>query len=84
VAAGALGSGGVLRLAGADPGHAEEALIAALRGVGSGAAAACVPGIHPALGTLLSAGFRIEDYDFHMCTPGLSLPRGWAYSPGLA
>lgn len=83
VAAGVLGDGSLTHLAVGDPAAAEDVLLTALHSVDDPHVTVCVSGMHPALATLLEAGFRIDDYDIHMCTPDVTLPVGWAYSPGL-
>jgi hypothetical protein len=61
-----------------------DAIVAALRASGAATVTACVPGRHPVVPVLLTAGFRITDYDIAMSTPDVVLPPTWVYSPGLA
>jgi hypothetical protein len=63
---------------------AVAALTSALQALGGDQASVCIPGAHPALSHLLNSRWRIDDYDLAMSTPDLTLPTGWAYSPGLA
>ena len=65
-----------------EPQDATAALTAALLELDG--SRVCLPGPHPALGDVLSSGWRVEDYDLAMSTPDLRLPTSWAYSPGLA
>ena len=45
----------------------------------------CLPAPHPAVRTLLAAGWRIEDHDLFMATdPALLDPRRSVPSPALA
>lgn len=64
VAAGAVSGRRLSHLSVAPGADAGEAMIAALPGV----VGVAVPGPHPALGRLLAARWRIEDYDHHMST----------------
>lgn len=66
------------------PEHASAVLVAALQALAGETLGVCLPGPHPALAPLLARGWRIDDYDLAMSTPGLSLSPLWAYSPGLA
>ncbi|MEP7025862.1 MAG: GNAT family N-acetyltransferase [Actinomycetota bacterium] len=83
IAAGAGSPAELFHLTCPDPALAAAALFAAVAALGADQLAFCLPGPHPALLPLLGAGFRIEDYDISMSTPGLELPTGWIYSPGL-
>jgi GNAT superfamily N-acetyltransferase len=82
-ACGAVRPGAVVHLCCPSPSDAQPALCAALAAAGGRTVTAQIPGPHPAVPDLLRAGFRITDYDISMSTPGLDLPTGWAYSPGL-
>ncbi len=81
IAAGAADWEWLVHLAVAPDADATEAVLAALA---SGPARAAVPGPHPALRTLLAAGWRIDDFDHHMSSrDGLLDPRT-VLSPSLA
>jgi GNAT superfamily N-acetyltransferase len=78
------GSGVLRHLAVASGADAVTATVAAVAGLGPSRVRACLPGPHPALRSLLTAGWRIEDYDHHMSTrDGLIDPRR-VLSPALA
>lgn len=66
---------------------ARDAIIAVLSALepADGQARACLPAPHPAIRSLLSAGWRVEEFDLHMASdPGLIDPRRSALSPALA
>jgi GNAT superfamily N-acetyltransferase len=83
VAAGVIGPEMLMHLAVDADAEPVGPLVAALQAIDSRDVKVFLPGVHPALGSLLDARFRIDDYDIHMCTPDARLPVGWAYSPGL-
>ncbi|MGI5240536.1 GNAT family N-acetyltransferase [Dactylosporangium sp. CA-139066] len=83
VAAGVAQDGTLTHLTCPGEPDATQALTAALRCLGTAEVALCLPGPHPAVNTLLRAGFRIEDYDLAMHTPDVQLPVSWVYSPAL-
>ncbi len=85
VGAGRPGVPGVLaHLTCSDPRSAAGALYAAVAALDSDHVALCLPGPHPALRTLLAAGFRVDDFDLSMQAPTIELPPTWSYAPGLA
>jgi GNAT superfamily N-acetyltransferase len=66
---------------------ARDAIIAVLSSLepADGQARVCLPAPHPATRPLLSAGWRIEEFDLHMASDlGLIDPRKSALSPALA
>jgi GNAT superfamily N-acetyltransferase len=66
---------------------ARDAIIAVLSGLepAGGHARVCLPAPHPAIRPLLTAGWRVEEFDLHMASePGLIDPRRSAPSPALA
>ncbi len=81
---------GVIHLAlRADSGDdaARDAVIAVLAGLepADGQAQVCLPGPHPAVRPLLSAGWRVAEFDLHMASDlGLLDPRRSVPSPALA
>ncbi|MCW2890117.1 MAG: hypothetical protein QOE54_3193 [Streptosporangiaceae bacterium] len=80
----AAGSGVLRHLAVAAGADVAPVTAAALAGLGSANVRACLPGPHPALRGLLTAGWRIEEHDHHMSThDGLVDPRQ-VLSPALA
>jgi GNAT superfamily N-acetyltransferase len=84
IAAGAASRSHLVRLTVRDPASAAPALLAALDVVTSVRVQLCLPGPHPALGALLGAGFRVDDFDHYMSTSeGLVSTHG-VPSPGLA
>ena len=84
VAAGIGSPAELIHLACAPEADASSAVVAALRARDGTHVTICLPGPHPALLPLLSAGFRVVDHDVHMASPGVTLPTTWVYSPGLA
>ncbi|HET6876989.1 MAG TPA: GNAT family N-acetyltransferase [Jatrophihabitans sp.] len=83
IAAGARLPGRLIHLGCAADASATDALFAALRTVPGTRATVCLPGPHPAVRTMLGAGWRAEDYDLAMTTADVTLPVTWAYSPAL-
>ncbi|MFI5954463.1 GNAT family N-acetyltransferase [Cryptosporangium sp. NPDC051539] len=83
VAAGAGSPTVLTHLTCPDRGFAAGALFAAVAALGGDWLACCLPGPHPAVRTLLAAGFRIDDFDLHVRTPDVTVPVSWAYAPGL-
>ena len=66
---------------------ARDAIIAVLAGLepAGGQARVCLPAPHPAIRPLLSAGWRVEEFDLHMASElGLIDPRRSAPSAALA
>jgi len=66
---------------------ARDAILAVLSGLepADGQARVCLPAPHPATRPLLSAGWRVEEFDLHMASDlGLIDPRKSAPSPALA
>lgn len=56
-----------------------------LPGPGPASAKVCLPAPHPAVRTLLAAGWRVDDFDLFMATePGMLDPRRAVPSPGQA
>jgi hypothetical protein len=88
-AAGVLNRTGLAHLACPDPRAATACLLAALRlDIVDGLTAhsghlVCLPGPHPALATLLHAGYQIVDRDHYCADRFESLSTSWVYSPGL-
>lgn len=60
-----------------------KALLAVLTVMSAETVTVRLPGPHPAVPELLTAGFRIEDFDVSMTSPDVTLPLGWAYSPAF-
>ena len=87
---GAGGEFGITHLAlasSADDADAAAAVLAVLAGLrpADGTARTCLPAPHPAVRALLSAGWRVEEFDLFMATePGLLDPRKAVPSPALA
>jgi GNAT superfamily N-acetyltransferase len=87
---GAGGEYGVIHLVlapWADAADALAAVLAVLVGLepGDGRAHVCLPAPHPAVRTLLAAGWRVEEFDLFMASePGLLDPRRAVPSPALA
>jgi GNAT superfamily N-acetyltransferase len=83
IATGAASPTEVAHLACADPTMAQDALSAVLRTLGGPSCALCVPGPHPAVRSLLAAGFAITDYDIYMSNRPDALSPWSIYSAGL-
>lgn len=94
MAAGTVGGAGdefgVTHLAiaqGADDSCAVAAVLTVLAGLepDGGVARVCLPAPHPAVRSLLAAGWRVAEFDLFMATePGLLHPRRAVPSPALA
>lgn len=84
VAAGAVRRGQLVHLVCGDEERAAAATTAAVQMAGGDEVELCVPAPHPAVGALLSAGFRLTTYDIAAATPGTDLPATWVYAPGLS
>lgn len=82
---GAGGEYGVTHLALAPAADAAAAVLAVAASLEGGTARVCLPGPHPAVRTLLAAGWRVAEYDLFMASdPGLLDPRRASPSPSLA
>ncbi|MGE5286494.1 MAG: GNAT family N-acetyltransferase [Micromonosporaceae bacterium] len=84
IAAGAVTESILVHLAVDDAADQVTALLATLETLTSPRIRLCLPGPHPALGTLLRAGFRIDDFDHYMSTSENLIGAHWVLSPALA
>lgn len=84
IAAGAVMESILVHLAVGDSADPVTALLTALTMLTSPRIHLCLPGPHPALGALLRAGFRVDDFDHYMSTSEGLIPAHWALSPALA
>lgn len=84
VAAGVSGGGRLLHLVTAEGGDPAATLATALGAIRAERVALCLPGPHPALRSLLEAGWRIDDLDHHMSSRPELVGSGSVLSPSLA